>query len=198
MEGPLELQSRHLDHAETVIDAPRMLVRDATIEDAEAIAVLWDRYLREHYGLTGKVDAAILRRDAFSTEPRFRMVLAFGSGGDLRGAVAWNFGHDLHHFVRGVDVHDLYVAPEHRGIGVAVALLAHVAKLGVEGGAEYMRGNAAVEPTPGRRLYDRVCVFFPGDTANLSASAFRRLASLAGADPREFCRQVPPRELNFV
>jgi GNAT superfamily N-acetyltransferase len=191
MEGSLESGDRHLDHARAVIDARRMLVRDATIEDAEAIAVLWDRYLCEHYGLTGKVDAAILRRDAFGSEPRFRMALAFGSRGDLRGAAAWGFGHDLHHFVRGVDVYDLYVAPERRGIGIAVALLAHVARHGVAVGAQYMRGSADIQRTAGRRLYERVCVFFPGDTANLSGPAFDRLAALAGANVREFCRPMP-------
>ena len=58
-------------------------------------------------------------------------------------------------------------------------------------------GTAALEPTPGRRLYDRFCVFFPGATANLSGRAFRHLAGLAGASPREIARSLPEPAWNY-
>ena len=97
----------------------------------------------------------------------------------------------------GVDIYDLYVVPEHRGRGIAVQLLARVAARALADGACYMRGSAALEPTPGRRLYDRACVFFPGATANLSGRAFRHLAGLADASPREIARSLPQRAWNF-
>jgi hypothetical protein len=75
--------------------------------------------------------------------------------------------------------------------------MAHVAREGVRGGAEYMRGNASIEPTPGRLLYDRCVVYFEGKTADLSARAFRHLASLADASPRQICRNLPQRAWNF-
>jgi ribosomal protein S18 acetylase RimI-like enzyme len=172
-------------------------IRDARPEDAQALAELWARYLLEHYELRDKVTPDIVLRDGIGPARRIRFAVAVGAEGQLRGAVAWGPGYDLHHFVRGVDVFDLYVAPEHRGVAIAVQLLAHVARAGVAEGAQYMRGTAALEPTPGRRLYDRCVVYFDGTTANLSARAFRQLAALADASPREICRGVPERSWNY-
>ncbi|MCA9710833.1 MAG: GNAT family N-acetyltransferase [Myxococcales bacterium] len=171
-------------------------VRDARPEDCDALAELWAQYLEETYALRGTTHAHVLRRDAFGPRPWIRLAVAVGPQGELRGAAAWRPGYDVHHFVRGVDLLDLYVCPAHRGRGVAVQLLAHVAARGRDEGAEYMRGGLAATGGPAERLYDRTCVFFEGRTANLSARAFRHLASLAGADARTLCRSLPERAWN--
>jgi GNAT superfamily N-acetyltransferase len=171
-------------------------IRDARLGDADPLTRLWARYLCEHYGLRDKVTPEILQRDGIGPARRFELAVAVGPEGDLRGAVAYSAGYDLHHFVRGVDVLDLYVPPEHRGVGIAMQLLAHVAKAGLAQGAQYMRGGASLDPTPARRLYDRFVVYFEGKTANLSGRAFRHLASLAGASTREIGRSLPQRAWN--
>ncbi|MCA9690836.1 MAG: GNAT family N-acetyltransferase [Nannocystaceae bacterium] len=171
-------------------------VRDAVPGDLEPLLRLWSRYLEEHYGLRGTMTAAALARDCFGDDPQFAMCVAEDAG-QLIGAGAWRMTYDLHHFVRGVELADLYVAPERRGLGVAASLITHVAARGLTRGAEFMRGSGPVEPTPARHLYERVCVFFSGDTVNVSARAFRHLASLQGKSPREICRALPLPAWNY-
>ena len=111
-----------------------LLLREAVDGDAESLATLWSRYLEEHYAIAAGVSAAQLRRDALGVDRRVNFVVAEDARNELRGALAWRWGYDLHHFVRGVDA--------------------------------------------------------------LSARAFRALADLAGASPREICQKLPPRAGN--
>jgi GNAT superfamily N-acetyltransferase len=172
-------------------------VRDAVLSDADGLAELWSRYLASHYGMKDGVGSEALLRDGLGPDRVVQFTVAETSAGLLCGAAGWGMGYDLHHFVHGVDVHDLFVDPERRGRGIAVQLLAHVAATAKARGARYMRGGASLEPTPARRLYDRAAVYFDGKTANISARAFDHLASLDGASPRELARSLPQRHWNF-
>jgi ribosomal protein S18 acetylase RimI-like enzyme len=172
-------------------------IRDARPADAPALARLWARYLDESYELRDKVTPEILARDAFGQTPRFRLGLACAGETEVIAAAAWASTYDLHHFVPGVELFDLYVAPEHRGVGVAVRLIAHIAARGQAEGARFIKGSVTREPSPARKLYLRAAVVFPGDGVYVSGRAFRALASYAGASARQLCRARIERAWNY-
>ena len=133
-----------------------------------------------------------LRRDGFGL--RFDVTVAVDSDAMI-GFAAWRPTYDLHYCVAGLEVIDMFVLPPYRGRGIAPCLLARVAADGAGKGATYMTGGA-VETGSARRLYRRSTVTHGGQPY-LSGKAFRALAELEGASPRQFVAQLPPEEWNF-
>lgn len=115
----------------------------------------------------------------------------------LLGFAAHAADYDPHTCVRGGRVMDLYVRPGSRGRGIAPALLAHAAAESSRAGGVYLRGHALTDPAT-LRLYDRCAIPFHGPEYTLSAKAFRRPASLAGADPRQMASSLPEKSWNFI
>ena len=102
-----------------------MLIRPATPNDAEPLARLLRECLRESYPGHPGSSAEDLRRDIFGPtvdgRPRQSIIVA-ETGGDLVGLVAWDTIYDMHWATFGAQVADFYVAPAHRGRGLAVEL----------------------------------------------------------------------------
>ncbi len=98
--------------------------------------------------------------------------------------------------MKGGEVVDLYVAPPHRGHGLAMLLLADVARRIRERGGTYLKGQALNNPAA-QRLYRRCARCFPGDECYVSGRAFRRLADLSGKNPREVASGLPEMAWNF-
>jgi GNAT superfamily N-acetyltransferase len=125
---------------------------------------------------------------------RFDLTVAVGEDA-LIGFAAWRTTYDLHHCLPGIEVIDMYVRPPQRGRGVAACLLARVAAQATQLGATFMTGGG-VETGSARRLYARATMA-AGGQPYLSGRAFRALAELAGAPPRQLSGQLPPREWNL-
>ena len=150
--------------------------------------------MREAFDAEWHGTAEALERDGLDAQ--FELLVAEDAGGGLTGFVAWQMGYDLHHCVRGGSVLDLYVVPSSRGRGVALALMATMAaRVGTRRGV-YVRGQAVPKPEV-QRVYERMCVLFPGADANVGGRAFRALAELDGVAPRDAVRRLPPREWNY-
>lgn len=82
----------------------------------------------------------------------------------------------------GIWLEDLYVRPEHRGSGVGRALLAHVARLGVERGCGRVEWSALDWNTPALEFYDRLGAACLDDWKGfrLEGDSLRRLAEPVG------------------
>ena len=164
--------------------------------DADILATLLADYLRESY--PGHLGSTVeqLRRDVLSEQPRHNVLLA--SAGDTAvGFIAWDPIYDMHWAARGMQVADLYVAPSHRGLGVALALTVRLAAEGYADGAMFLRGGAYDREST-RRAYARVGVVLPSGETNVGGRAFRRLAELADKPIRELLRSLPPVEWNYL
>jgi GNAT superfamily N-acetyltransferase len=168
-------------------------IRVATSADIPALTSLLAPFMAEAFQAkwhgTPAALAAALGHD-------IEMLIADDPRGAPAGFVAWQLGYDLHHCVRGGSVLDLYVAPPSRGRGVALALMASVAARVRARGGVYVRGQA-VPKREVERVYERMCVLFPGAEANVGGRAFRVLADLDGVAPRVAVKRLPARAWNY-
>jgi GNAT superfamily N-acetyltransferase len=174
-----------------------MPIRIAVPADAVALERMIRDYLHESYVGHVGTPAATLRHDVLAGTTTQRVLLAERLTG-LIGFVAWDGVYDLHWAVRGAQVADLYVAPEARGLGVALELLATLCSVVAADGGAFIRGGAYDRPST-RAFYSRIAVVEPstGET-HLSARAFRHLASLSGLPARAIRRALPPLEWNVA
>ena len=174
-----------------------MPIRLAVVADAVALERLIREYLHESYPGHLGTPAGTLKHEVLSGRTTLRLLLAERPAG-LIGFVAWDGVYDLHWGVRGAQVADLYVAPEVRGLGVALELLAALCSVVASEGGAFIRGGA-YDRASTRAFYRRVAVVEPstGET-HLSARAFRHLASLSGLPARAIARALPPLEWNLV
>jgi GNAT superfamily N-acetyltransferase len=112
--------------------APGLALRAATPEDVPLV-LRFIRALAEYERMANEVVATeeVLRESLFGARPAAEVILAELDGVPVGFAV---FFHNFSTFVgrRGLYLEDLFVLPEHRGRGVGLALLRHLAKLCVE------------------------------------------------------------------
>lgn len=102
----------------------------------------------------------------------------------------------MHWAVGGAQIADLFVVHSHRGVGVALALLAHAAAAVRSDGGAFLRGGAYDREST-RRAYGRVAVVSPSGETHLSGRAFRGLTDLADLPVRDMLRALPPMAWNF-
>jgi GNAT superfamily N-acetyltransferase len=169
-------------------------VRPARPADVPALVSLLEAFMREAFDAKWHGSADALSRDGLGA--CFETLLAEDASGALLGFVAWEMAYDLHHCVAGGVVLDLYVVPTRRGRGVALALAAAAAARVRARGGVFLRGQA-VPKAEVQRVYERMCVLFPGAEANVGGRAFRALADLDGIAPRDAVSRLPPREWNY-
>jgi GNAT superfamily N-acetyltransferase len=172
-----------------------VLIRCATFDDADILAAILADYLREGYvGHAGSTSEQ-LRRDVLNDKSRHYVLLA-EIREHLVGFIAWDTVYDMHWAMSGGQINDLYVAPMHRGLGVALALVARTAaEVRADDGA-FLRGGAYDREST-RRAYGRVAVVQPSGETHLSGRAFRQIAELACRPTREILLGLPPIEWNF-
>ncbi|MFN8177630.1 MAG: GNAT family N-acetyltransferase [bacterium] len=111
---------------------PGLALRPAAPEDVPLV-LRFIRALAEYERLANEVVATedVLRESLFGARPAAEAILAELDGAPVGFAI---FFHNFSTFVgrRGIYLEDLFVLPEHRGRGVGLALLRHLAKLCVE------------------------------------------------------------------
>lgn len=169
-------------------------VRRAAPGDADALAALIADYLGESYGGSGGITADRLRRDVLGDRPRHHVLLA-DAGGRPAGFVSWDWIYELQWGIGGARVADLYVAPAHRGVGAALALVARLAADVRAGGGTFLRGEAHPRAAT-RRAFGRAAVVAPSGEVRLTHRAFQRVADLAGRPTRAMVRALPPAAWN--
>jgi hypothetical protein len=105
--------------------SPQYTVHAADQRDVPTLVQLLDAYMHETFQVAWRGSAEALRRDGFGQE--FACQVAVTSDDQMRGSVAWTQSYYLHHCMMGGSILDLYVSPESRCRGVALALVCAVA-----------------------------------------------------------------------
>lgn len=172
-------------------------IRLAGPADAETLAGLIAGYMADRFPGHPGTPAEVLRRDVLSGAAGQRVLLAERAETAI-GFVAWDRVYDMHWARGGAQVADLYVAPPHRGRGVALALVAALCAEARREGATFLRGAAYDRSSPTGRLYERIAVGWESAECTCAGQAFRALASLAGSPPRVLARSLPPKEWNYI
>ena len=174
-----------------------MEIRPATPAEAATVSALVAAYVAEsfpgHPGTPSEPVAALL---AEPERARQRIHVAW-RGQEPLGFIAWDRVFDLHWGQAGAQVADLYVRPEGRGQGIALALVAAVCAAAEREGARFLRGGAYDRRSATGRFYERIAVAHDAAECHCGGRAFRALAALAGQPPRALVRGLPPRAWNY-
>ena len=104
------------------------LIRDARPDDAPAIVRLV-RALAEYEKLLQhvEIDEGRVVESLFCPIPRAFCFLA-EAGGNAVGSAIWFYSYSTFTGRHGIYLEDLFVEPEHRGLGIGKALLRHLAR----------------------------------------------------------------------
>ena len=172
-----------------------MDIRSAGPGDGGMLASLLGAYMSEQFPGHAGSSAAALERDVLSGDSGLR-VLVVGVSGQPAGFISWHRVYDMHWAKRGAQVADLYVVPRHRGLGLALALVAAVCATSRRDGGTYLQGGAFDRASPTGRFYERIAVAFDSAECHCSGRAFRQLADLHGQPPRAIVRGLPPKAWN--
>ena len=164
--------------------------------DGDVLATLLAAYLAEQFPQHGGSSVAALERDVLSGASGMRVLLAEADAQPV-GFIAWHRAYDLHWGKSGSQVADLYVVPAHRGLGLALGLVAAVCAMTRREGGTYLHGAAFDRASAVGRFYDRIAVAFDSAECYCSGRAFRRLAELNGQPPRAIVRGLPPKAWNY-
>jgi GNAT superfamily N-acetyltransferase len=172
------------------------LIRKATRNDIPCLEKLLNVYMQESFQRAWGGTAQRLEQHGFGHE--FEMMVAEASDPEVEvvAFAAWVSSYDLHHCMKGGEVIDLYVLPSHRGQGVAMLLIARLAKEIQEHGGTYLKGQALDNPAA-QRLYQRCARCFPGAECCVSGRGFRQLAELSGQSVREIVSHLPETAWNY-
>lgn len=124
------------------------------LEPSPELARIFDRY-RQHYGARGDVAAADAWLARHMTSGALRAFLASRGGQAVGRAVVAPIpaSHQLGHFWQ---LRDLFVAPDHRRLGVAMSLLMHLRDAARADGATRLSLITESENTAALTLYAAV------------------------------------------
>jgi GNAT superfamily N-acetyltransferase len=161
-----------------------VMIHTAAPVEAGVIGTLIDACMVELYQRRWNSTPGVLAADLDVG----RLCVAIATRGEPIGLIAWAPAYDIHHCVRGGEIAELYVAPAHRGRGVAPQLIAHACRAIGDGGGVFVRGTAVASAVP---LYARIAWGWDCREMILGGRAFRAMAALAGASPRAIVRGLP-------
>jgi GNAT superfamily N-acetyltransferase len=123
------------------VNAQTWSVRPATGQDAADIELL----VRELATYEREPDAAVARAEDFAAalgaEPPLVHAFLAEVDGEVVGMAVWFVTFSTWRGRHGIWLEDLYVRPEHRGLGLGRALLTRLARVAVERGYERLEWN---------------------------------------------------------
>ncbi len=132
-----------------------VVIREATVDDAEAIA----RLIAEHADYEGareqcRTSAADIRRDGFGAHPLFEALIA-GRGGETLGFAMYFEAFSSWEGRTVVFLEDLYVSEHGRGLGLGRKLMARLAAITRERGCPRLDWVVTGD-NPARAFYHRL------------------------------------------
>jgi GNAT superfamily N-acetyltransferase len=121
-----------------------------------------------------------IRRDGFSANPKFRVVIAEW-GGEAAGFALFLYNYSTWLGRAGLYLEDLFVRPEFRGKGIGKALLTHLAKIAVEEGCGRFEWQVLDWNTPALEFYQALGARVMDDwsTIRVTGEPLRKLAALS-------------------
>ena len=169
-------------------------VRLAEKKDIDAFIDLLRNYMKEALQNDWGGSISAFERDGFGKE--FTSVVAESSSGEIIGFGLWKETYDTHHCISGGELSDFYVIPKYRGRGIALAIVALIARQIQEIGGKFLKGKSIPDPQV-EHLYNRVAISYPGTEFITGGRAFRKLAELSGKPPREMVSALPNKSWNY-
>jgi len=155
-----------------------LCIRPAVAKDIPLIVQLireLAEYEREpHQAVATEQD---IRRDGFSTNPKFRVVIAEWSS-DPAGFALFFYSYSTWMGRAGLYLEDLFVRPTFRGRGIGKSLLGHLAKIAVDEGCGRFEWQVLNWNTPAVEFYQGLGarVMEEWSTMRLTGEPLRRLA----------------------
>lgn len=125
-------------------------IRPATIDDAPALLAMIHT-LAAHHSDTALIDAGSLARDVFCTPPWVPVHIAHAP--DPVGYVACLPRAQLAMGLRGLEMHHLFVAPEHRATGLGRALVRAAAIHAQTRGCDYLSVSTHPDNSAAQAFY---------------------------------------------
>jgi len=171
-----------------------LIVRRADADDVPVLAALIDAFAKGHPA-EGHVRSIDRRRDVFFGSQAMAHGLLAEKNGTAVGFGAWRKAYDFFWSMYGGEGLGLYVAPSHRGIGVAACIVAAMCAEIRRDGGHFLQTSYDADLAP---LYERVGVGRPERACHVSGLAFERMAAVAGRSAREVARSLPDKSLNYV
>jgi len=156
-------------------------IRPAEVKDIPLIV----QFIRELADYEKALEHAVvteddIRRDGFSAQAKFRVVIAEWDGHPA-GFALFFYNYSTWLGRAGLYLEDLYVRPEFRGRGIGKALLTHLAKLAVEEGCGRFEWQVLGWNTPAVEFYRSLGarVMDEWSTMRVAGEPLKILASLA-------------------
>jgi len=134
------------------VETPRVRVRAATPDDADAVAELARAFSFEDGGRPSRLSADAFREDGFGPRAAFTALVAEFDG-RFAGYALYYSGYDSDGATRGVYLADLFVRADARRHGVGRALVSSVAAHARRDGAQWMFWSVLKRNKSARRFY---------------------------------------------
>jgi GNAT superfamily N-acetyltransferase len=134
----------------------KISIRNAVAEDAATIL----RFIQALALYEKEPDAVVateadILRDGWGATPRFRCLIAELEGAPV-GFALYFTSYSTWEGHHGIYLEDLFVMPEHRGLGLGKALLGRVAAIAVEEGCPRLEWSVLDWNTPSIEFYQRI------------------------------------------
>jgi diamine N-acetyltransferase len=136
-----------------------------------------------------------IRRDGFSANPKFRVVIAEWSGHPA-GFALFFYNYSTWLGRAGLYLEDLFVRPAFRGRGIGNSLLAHLAKIAVDEGCGRFEWQVLDWNTPAVEFYKELGarVMEEWSTMRLTGEPLRKLAILGNHRDEGWLNSSKPAE----
>jgi GNAT superfamily N-acetyltransferase len=135
------------------MNAPAFILREALREDVPAIVgLIQDLALYERQPEDCHAEPALLEKHLFGPRPYAEAIVA-EAGGELIGFALFFHNYSTWLTRPGLYLEDLYVKPEHRGLGAGKALLERLARLAVSRGCGRMEWSVLTWNEPAIGFY---------------------------------------------
>src|SRR5262245_7241238 len=161
-----------------------LTIRPACEADLPDIEEMVNDFVKGHPAEHHPRPRSALQAAYFGTSPVAHLVVAVRAGRAI-GMGEWTLVYDMFWAMYGATAEWFYVRPEHRGSGVALAIVAEVCAQVRRAGGGFLRGTGNGEAA---RFYERLARGSATHDYCVSAAAFQRLADSAGLGPREIVR----------
>jgi GNAT superfamily N-acetyltransferase len=140
-------------HGGDRMNAPAFILREALREDVPAIVgLIQDLALYERQPEDCHAEPALLEKHLFGPRPYAEAIVA-EAGGELIGFALFFHNYSTWLTRPGLYLEDLYVKPEHRGLGAGKALLERLARLAVSRGCGRMEWSVLTWNEPAIGFY---------------------------------------------